>query len=33
MARTPASSSSIDNTPAKIGRSIKNFEMFMGTPR
>jgi hypothetical protein len=29
MASKPASKTRMDNTPAKIGRSMKNFEIFM----
>jgi len=29
MEITPASRMIVDNTPAKIGRSIKNLDMFM----
>lgn len=29
MASRPPSNTSTDNTPAKIGRSMKNFEIFM----
>ncbi|MNJ74870.1 hypothetical protein D3C77_718700 [compost metagenome] len=29
MAKRPANSTRMDSTPAKIGRSMKNFEIFM----
>src|SRR5690606_24416411 len=32
MASRPASSTTTDSTPAKIGRSMKNREIFMGIP-